>query len=200
VNKLALVLVLAIITLTVAGWVITRDDQPESQNITYPSPPPVTFIPPTPLPLPTATPDPRLGQPLPEVTFDTLDGEPIRLRDLEGQIVFLNFWATWCDPCRAEMSLLQRLQDEHGEEGVRVIALTDPLSGQTEDDIREFVDSFDLTLTVALSSDLAFYDAVQVWQIPTTIIMDRRGIVRFIHVGELHPEDIGWYLDRLNAG
>lgn len=164
----------------------------------YPSPPPVSFIPPT--ARPTLPPTPHksmMKSPLPDMTLATLDGDPIHLQDLKGQIIFLNFWASWCVPCRTEMPTLQKLQNEHGAEGVRVIAVTDPTSGQTEEDIRAFLQTYGLTLTVALSSDPAFYEQFGVAQIPMTFIIDRAGLVRFQQIGALSPDDIAAYLDQL---
>jgi peroxiredoxin len=138
-----------------------------------------------------------LEKPLPDLTLTALDGSPIRLADFKDQIVFLNFWATWCVPCQDEMPALQKLQDEHGADDVRVIAVTDPTSGQTEDDIRTFMSTYHLTLTVALSSDTALYQQFGVAQIPITFIIDRAGIVRYRHIGAMNADDIATYLDRL---
>jgi thiol-disulfide isomerase/thioredoxin len=171
------------------------DDPPERRaaRTIYPTPAPVTFIPPTPLP-PTITPtDPVVAHPIPDVTLATLDGDPIRLRDLAGDVVFLNFWATWCAPCREEMPELQAFQEAHDAEGVRVIAVTDPTDGQTEAEIRAFVAEYGLTFTIALSSDASFYDQFGVMPIPTTLIIDRAGVVRARHIGELHDHDMVAY-------
>jgi peroxiredoxin len=169
----------------------------------YPSPPPVTFIPPTPRPTlrPTVPPaqESVLEKPLPDLTLMALDGSPIHLADFKDQSVFLNFWATWCVPCQDEMPALQKLQDEHGAQGVRVIAVTDPTSGQTEDDIRTFMSTYHLTLTVALSSDPALYRQFGVTQIPITFIIDREGVVRYRHIGAMNAGDIATYLDRLEG-
>lgn len=167
----------------------------------YPSPPPVTFIAPTPLPTQTpaatATETGVLDDPLPDITLTALDGTLIRLADLKGQILFLNFWATWCAPCQEEMPALQTLQDEHEADGVRVVAVTDPTAGQTEEDIRAFLKTYGLTFTVVLSSDPAFYQQFGVAQIPMTFIIDRAGIVRYRQIGALTAEDIAVYLQRL---
>ena len=182
-----------------------RDDAGDSgaSIASFPSPPAVTFVPPTPRPTlpPTVAPasDSLIDAPAPDFTLATLDGDTVRLHDLAGRITFLNFWATWCEPCQREMPALQTLLDERGDE-VRVIAVTDPAQGQTEDDIRAFVDAYDLSLTVALSSDLALYQRFGVLQIPMTFVIDREGIVRFRHIGEIEPDDIAAYLDRLAAG
>ncbi len=164
----------------------------------YPTPAPVTFIPPTRIP-PTAAPtvESVLDQPVPDVTLATLDGDSVRLPDLAGQIVFLNFWAAWCEPCRGEMPTLQHLQDTHASQGVTVLAVTDPTDGQDEATIRDFLSAYDLTLTVGLSTDAAFYRQFEVVQIPTTFIIDRAGVVRWRHIGELTDDDITVYLDRL---
>lgn len=166
-------------------------------SASYPSPAPVTFIPPTPLPSETAVPS-LIDQPLPAFGLSTLDGESISLPDsAAGRIVFLNFWATWCVPCEEEMPALQQMQDGHAADGVEVIAVTDPTSGQTEDDIRAFIEDHDLSLTVALSSDLALYQTFNVLQIPITYIIDRDGTVRARHIGPLTSEDIEAYLAEL---
>ncbi len=163
----------------------------------YPSPPPVTFIPPTPLPAATAVPS-LIDQPLPTFSLSTLDGETLSLPEsVAGKIVFLNFWATWCVPCEEEMPALQKLQDEHAADGVEVVAVTDPTSGQTEDDVRAFIEEHDLSLTVVLSSELALYQTFNVLQIPVTYIIDRDGTVRDYHLGALTPGDIDAYLAEL---
>jgi peroxiredoxin len=168
----------------------------------YPTPAPVTFTPPT---LYAVTPQATIlhdhasvvGEPAPDLTLSTLDSGTLRLRDLQGQVVFLNFWATWCAPCQDEMPELQQIEEEHRAEGVRVVAVTDPTQGQTEDGIRTFLLRLNLKLTVALSSDPDLYEQFGVAQIPTTFIIDRAGIIREEHIGELHPDDITAYLDEL---
>lgn len=199
--------ILPLVGILAAALIIlsTRDGDGDSgaPAASFPSPPPVTFVPPTPRPTapPTVVPaaDTLIDEPVPDITLTTLDGGEVRLRDLAGQVVFLNFWATWCEPCQREMPALQDVLDARGD-AVRVIGITDPDQGQTEDDIRAFVETRDLTLTVALSSDLALYQRFSVLQIPMTFVIDREGIVRFRHIGEIEPDDIAGYLDRLGEG
>jgi thiol-disulfide isomerase/thioredoxin len=197
----AILLLIGLIVAVGIAVIAGGSDEPDRRaSLTvYPTPAPVTFIPPTPLP-PTITPtDPVVAHPVPDVTLTTLDGGALRLRDLEGQIVFLNFWATWCEPCREEMPELQAFQDSHRADGVRVIAVTDPTEGQTEADIRAFVDDFDLSLTVALSSDADFYRQFAVAQIPTTFIIDPAGMVRVRHMGALDAHDMAAYVQFVAA-
>jgi len=137
---------------------------PETQ---FPPPPQVTYVPPT--PLPTATPLPSLiGQPAPDFDLILIDGQTVSLREPGAALTLLNFWATWCVPCQAEMPLLQRVVDAHRNDSVQVIAVTDPDAGQTEDEVRAFLADHDLTLPVALETDPALYTAFSVAQIPLT--------------------------------
>jgi len=199
-------LLLPLIGVIGAALVLARDDawndDGEALSL-YPTPAAVTFIPPTPLPsaLPPTLPplDEVIGAPLPDITLTTLDGETIRLRDLAGQIVVLNFWATWCVPCQREMPLLQQLQDERAD--VRVITITDPHLGQTERTIREFLARYKLSLTVALAEENGpLFRLFEVVQIPTTVFVDPEGIVRFRHLGELTEDDLNATLSQLAAG
>ncbi|NLE52638.1 MAG: glycosyltransferase [Chloroflexi bacterium] len=185
--------------IAVAVIAATRDNEtvpPDVPAMQFPSPPPVTYIPPTPLPTATAPPS-LVGAPAPDLTLTLLDGEQVRL-DTPGSVVtFLNFWATWCVPCEAEMPLLQETHDAYRDEGVQVIAVTDPNAGQTENDVRAFLSERDLTLPVALETDQALFSAFAVAGIPVTYILDANGIVRAQHVGELHDHDIEHYLEDL---
>lgn len=173
-----------------------------TQGVTvYPTPAPVTFIVPSPIPptpLPTRTPPSQQVLNLPAPAFDLplLDGNTVTLEDFRGEIVLLNFWATWCAPCEVEMPLLQSL---HESGAVRVIAVTDPTDGQGEDTIRAFMARYDLTMPVALVSDITVYATFEVAQIPMTYIIDRAGIVRFVHVGVLDEHDVYHYLAHLGA-
>lgn len=169
---------------------------PDLPALDFPSPPPVTYIPPT--PLPSATPPPSLvGQTAPDFTLTLLEGETVRLSAPGAAVTFLNFWATWCAPCEAEMPLLQQIAEARRGEGVQVIAVTDPDAGQTEAEVRAFLAERDLTLPVAFETDPTLYTAFNVAQIPMTYILDAQGIVRAQHIGELHASDIDRYLDDL---
>lgn len=189
--------VVALIAVAVIG--ATRDHEetaPPVPAMAFPSPPPVTFVSPT--PLPTATPPPSLvGQPAPAFTLTLLDGEQVRLDAPGSALTLLNFWATWCAPCAAEMPLLQQTSDAYAGQGVQVIAVTDPNAGQTEDDVHAFLAERDLTLPVALETDQALYAAFNVAGIPVTYILDAQGVIRAQHIGELHDHDIEHYLDEL---
>lgn len=181
----------------VAAAVILIDSERPPEIASVPLPAPVTFIPPTPLPTTPPEQGELLGAHAPELIFTTLDGEEIHLHDLEGNVVFLNFWATWCVPCQEEMPALQTFQDEH--DNVSVIAITDPALGQTEDDIRSFVETYKVTFPVALTSELDLFNQFDVLQLPLTFIVDPQGVIRYQHVGALTIEDMTEYWSELSG-
>ncbi|GAB4409067.1 MAG: hypothetical protein Kow00106_02440 [Anaerolineae bacterium] len=196
-------LLLPLVALTGALLILTGGIDIEAAGTpspVYPTPAPIAFSPPTPLP-PTPqptfpTPEEVIGLPAPDFALPLVSGEVIRLGNQSGKTVFLNFWATWCVPCQNEMPLLQRLQDERGE-AVRVIAVTDPHLGQTEQQVREFLRRYGITFSVALVEDEAVYRYFDVAQIPVTYILDSEGVVRFRHIGELTAADINRYLGQI---
>lgn len=170
----------------------------------FPTPAPVTFIPPTFVPYtPDATilrpNDPVLDLPLPALTLDRLGGGTIALPEADGAVLLLNFWATWCAPCREEMPLLQQIYSGAAPGTVRVIALTDPANGQDLAAVQAFVDELALTFPIALGDVHEVFEPLGIVQIPTTLIVDGAGIVRFRHIGELHLEDVEAYLALLGA-
>ena len=197
-------LALPVLGLFAAVILIAAQDDVASTNDNsadvFASPPPVTFVPPSPDP-PGETDVPAegsvIGGKAPAFTLTTLDGASLQLDALDGRIVFLNFWASWCEPCTREMPALQALQDAFPPDRVLVIGVTDPEAGQTEQAIRDFLDENEITFTIALTSDLVFYQRFNVLQIPVTYIIDRQGVVRFRHLGELEPDDVQSYLNQL---
>jgi peroxiredoxin len=196
---------LPLAAVVIAGVILLNTDDPAGEPMSranrFPTPAPVTFIPPTPLPTQPPTDSLTqvsvLDQPLPDITLTSRQGETFRLSDMKGHIIFLNFWATWCEPCRDEMPALQQLQDEQAANGVQVVAVTDPTYGQTEEDIAAFIERYNLTLTIALSSDPAVYNTFGIVALPITFIIDWQGTVRYRHIGPLTAEDMATYLDWL---
>jgi cytochrome c-type biogenesis protein len=120
------------------------------------------------------------SQPAPDVDLKTTDGNPLKLSDLRGQVVLLNFWATWCVPCRAEIPGLNEMQRDLGGRGFRIVGVS---TTDSADIVREYQKEVRQDYTVALGDDgVASKYAVGV--LPTTFIIDRQGRIRQKVIGE----------------
>ncbi|MGF1629043.1 MAG: TlpA disulfide reductase family protein [Kiloniellaceae bacterium] len=120
--------------------------------------------------------------PAPSVGFETLQGEPVTLADFEGQVVLVNFWATWCAPCVEEMPSLERLHQALVGEGFAVLAVSQDRGGSTA--VAPFLGRLDLQqLPVYLDSMGVLARAFALKGLPTSFLIDREGRVRAGLVG-----------------
>lgn len=127
-------------------------------------------------------PAPALGHPAPDFTLQTVSGEPVALSELRGQPVVLNFWATWCGPCRAEMPELQRLHERLAPAGVVVLGVNQSERPETVGAYRE---ALGIDFPTAMDQRLGVSRAFGVNSIPTTFFVDRDGIIRNIFIGPM---------------
>jgi thiol-disulfide isomerase/thioredoxin len=109
------------------------------------------------------------------------DGGRWRLADARGQVVIVNFWASWCEPCRAEMPSLELLEQRHEKDRLQVIAVN---FRETDAAVRRFLDSSALSLRVLRDVDGAAARAFGVRVFPSTIAIGRDGRARFVVTGE----------------
>jgi thiol-disulfide isomerase/thioredoxin len=122
-----------------------------------------------------------------------MSGEMVRLSDYLGRPVILNFWATWCAPCRLEMPELQRAQAEFGDEGPVVLTINQEESAER---VAEFLDEVGLTLPALLDSDAEVGKMYGAFFLPTTVIVDQDGRVAAIHRGMISRDELDEYLGR----
>jgi peroxiredoxin/Cu/Ag efflux protein CusF len=127
-------------------------------------------------------PPPRLASfPAPDFTLLTLSGAPIRLSNLRGKVVLINFWVTWCGPCRVEMSTLDALYQQYKDRGLEVLAVnldTAPIAK-----IQAFVAEAGVSLRVGLDPSSSTARTYRVLGLPTTYLIDRAGNVVVCEVG-----------------
>lgn len=135
--------------------------------------PPATDV--RPAPAPTA--DRPLAPPLVGIT---LAGEPIDLASLRGRVVIVDFWASWCAPCREAMPRLQALHDELGPTGVVVIGVS---VDESEADARAFLEAEGISFATVHDGEQRLAEAWQPTKMPTTFVLDRRGAIAAIHAG-----------------
>ncbi len=137
-----------------------------------------------------ASPETLLGARRPEFSLPNLRGEPISISRWNGDVVLLNFWATWCLPCRKEMPTLADLQGQYGERGFQVVGVAIDLP----DAVAKFAASVgaDYPQLIGREDAIAVADRYgnQYGALPYSVLMDRDGIVRFTKHGELSKEEL----------
>lgn len=124
-----------------------------------------------------------VGQIAPDFQLNTIEGETTHLSDYRGQRVILNFWATWCPPCRAEIPDFQKLYDS---EDVEILAVDLTETEESIEDVRSFVEEFEMTFPVLMdeSSDVA--DMYQVMAYPTSYMIDSSGHIQYVALGAMN--------------
>ena len=120
------------------------------------------------------------GNRAPDFTITTVDGQELALSDLRDKVVLLNFWGTWCGPCRREMPEFQKAYEEWQDEGFLILAIA---YNDTEAAIRDFRDEFGLTFPLALDDSGEINDSYAVQTRPSTYIIGRDGIIWTKHFG-----------------
>lgn len=125
---------------------------------------------------------------LPELNLKDINGRRIRLSQYRGKVVLLNFWATWCPPCRAEIPDLVRLQRDYRSHGLRVIGVTYPPQKLSE--VRQFAQKSRINYPVALGTKETKLRFTSSETMPMTFVIGRDGTVRDIIEGILLPEEI----------
>jgi cytochrome c biogenesis protein CcmG/thiol:disulfide interchange protein DsbE len=149
------------------------------------------------------TTDPRkipsalVGSQAPDFELELLDGTAVRLSDYQGRIVFLNFWASWCPPCRAEARLLELAWREAKDQGVIFLGVN---IQDTEEGARRFIQEFDVTYPNGRDSGSRIAINYGVYGIPETFFIDREGRITYKHIGALGAETLGRKLVEASRG
>ena len=115
------------------------------------------------------------GKPAPPIAAKLLNGDRFSLESARGQVVVINFWATWCAPCRKEMPALEAYYRKHRDAGLKVIAVSMD-SGFSDASVREFMADYSFPAAMQRDADFAGYG--RIWRIPLTFVVDRKGILR----------------------
>lgn len=140
----------------------------------------------------------RSGQDIvPEFSVTTLDGDALSSSGLAGKVVLVNFWATWCLPCRAEMPLLEGMWRRHADAGFVLVGFSTDRAG--EDGVRKFLTDRGITYPVAIVRQDVEDAFGGVRGIPTSFLLDRSGRIRHRVVGPLAPASLELAVRRLLA-
>jgi peroxiredoxin len=121
-----------------------------------------------------------VGQPAPDFVLKSASGENIRLSEYRGDIVMINFWATWCGPCRQEMPLLDELYVRYGKVGFSLLGVNIDDDAQKA---REMAEELGVSFPVLFDAAKEVSKRYQVEAMPVTLLVDRSGTVRHVHHG-----------------
>jgi peroxiredoxin len=122
------------------------------------------------------------GQKATDFTLKDINGKSVSLSSFKGKVVLLNFWATWCPPCRAEIPAMNKLNQLLKNKGLVILAVS---TDRSVDDVKDFLSSVPVNFTVVTDEKLAVTrNLYKVFMVPTTFLIDKRGIIVKKYFGE----------------
>lgn len=133
---------------------------------------------------------PEIGYLAPDFSLKTLDGKIVKLSDLRGKPVYINFWTSWCDSCKLEMPELQKFYEDHKNE-IAFLAINITYNDNITK-VQKFLQTIQATFPVLLDEDskTSVTESYQVTAIPTSFFIDKDGVIRDIHIGPMMLKDL----------
>lgn len=122
----------------------------------------------------------EMNIPAPDFTLESRQGENLRLQDFRGEVVMLNFWASWCGPCRQEMPLMDDLYAQYKDLGFTILAVN---VDENRDEAHRFLDKVPVSYPILYDPQSDVSEQYEVQAMPTTVMIDRDGNARFLHHG-----------------
>ena len=142
---------------------------------------------------------PQVGLRAPDFTLQAMNGKTYHLSELAGQAVLINYWTTWCIPCKAELPILQKLHQEYQPRGVLIVSIN-AIDQDSPDKVQGIIDQFGMTFPVLLDQGSQFANLYQAIFFPTTILVDASGVIREITLGDSTEAELRTSLDKVLAG
>ena len=130
----------------------------------------------------------KQGYPAPDFKLNTLDGKSVQLSTYKGKKVILNFWASWCSPCKTEMPVMEEFFQENKEKDIVLLSVNLTKEDQSKKAVKQFADRLNLSFPIPLDEKGEVSDLYQVITIPTTYFIDEKGILQQKVIGPLNKE------------
>ena len=137
---------------------------------------------------------PRPGGKAPDFTLNDLDGKAVSLSDYRGKVVLISFWASWCGPCRVEIPHMIKVYDELHDQGFEILAVN---LRENESTAAKFAKAAKMDFPILLDRDGKVSAAYYARGIPTSVFVDRQGIIGNVHTGALTEKRLHQYIDPL---
>jgi peroxiredoxin len=134
-------------------------------------------------------------QPAPDFTLPSRSGDTVSLADLRGQVVMINFWASWCGPCRQEMPLLDQMHKRYSSLGFTLLGVN---VEENTNDAERWLEEVPVSFPVLFDRESKVSKLYQVSAMPSTVFIDRHGNIRYLHKG-YKPGDESEYLNQIRA-
>ena len=128
-----------------------------------------------------------VGNLAPDFTLTSTTGEAVSLSDYRGKRVMVNFWGTWCPPCRAEMPDMEKFYQEND---VEILAVNLTPTESNVSDVTDFIDEFGLSFQVLLDEELNVSSQYGIQPVPTSFMIDSKGIVQYVALGAINYEQM----------
>jgi cytochrome c biogenesis protein CcmG, thiol:disulfide interchange protein DsbE len=120
------------------------------------------------------------GAKMPEVGLNDLSGKPVSLASLAGKVVVIDFWATWCAPCKEELPVLQKLHKKYGSQGLAIVGIS---VDKDAANLPEFLKKLAITFPIVHDANHSVTGRYAPPRMPSSYIVDRKGLVKFVHGG-----------------
>jgi len=124
---------------------------------------------------------PRIGYLAPNFRLVNLEGKDVSVASLSGKVLFINFWATWCTPCKAEMPSMELLYHDYKNKPFEMLAVSSDMEGAAV--VQPFVQKLGLSYPILLDPDFRVDDKYMIQSVPTTILVDKNGVITHRMVG-----------------
>ncbi|MFK9115997.1 thiol-disulfide oxidoreductase ResA [Peribacillus castrilensis] len=133
----------------------------------------------------------KVGETAPDFALETLDGKKVKLSDMKGKGVFLNFWGTWCKPCEKEMPYMEKSYQFYKDKNIEILAVN---IGESNLAVTTFVDRHRLTFPILMDRQSQVTDHYQIGPIPTTFLIDKNGVIKKVITGSMTQETVNEYM------
>lgn len=137
---------------------------------------------------------PKVGEKAPNASLVDLDGKALSIADFKGRALIINFWATWCPPCRAEIPALDAVYQAYKDKGVEVLGID---YGEDGDTVKGFLRDINISYRIALDPYEEAADRYRVAALPTSFFVDRESVIRAVHLGGMDRQTIESQLSKI---